>query len=602
MEDKFNIINGLKANLKSIFSLKESVDTELSKCFKVLIFDDSVFEILSPLLKVYSLREENICLHLNIKAQKEEMPGIMAIYLIEPSLENFNLIKNDMNKKIFDSYYFVFTKTILLDDMKSFFNMLHSTGQHDKIFKIECYPMGLLAYHSRIFSLNINKPYYLLNAQNISEEQVEGYFNKVANGIFNLLFTLNCIPVVKYRTGWFAENIVKEIQSLYDYSLDKFPDIKSRINSKNEVLLVILDRESDLPIMFHHPASLGGMMQDLFGVNPTKISQTETKNNKDNKNYLPPLEVDPSIDTIWNNYCSSSYIETVEQIIKDEIKKISEETKFLDDNPMNSISGKTENDLSKLSEKMSATLDNLKDIQMKKNMLNNYAKYHSQLYSEVNKRHLGEYYMLEESILIKRSKQNEETKKQFFEILNEEKFKIDIESNNSKLDLLRLTLIYFLINPDIKQDEYNLIESKLTNLKIDISSLSYLKSKKEFLKGMSLGNNQNNEYSNGMFQKGFSYLVNRIGGIMSETQPSLVSDIVSNLSSGKEVVNYVEYNFLTKDKVVNKGTSFSKVIVYICGGGSLVEYESVDAFLSQKGKQVSSVIMIFIIIVIRYLR
>lgn len=593
MEDKFNIINCLKSNLKSIFSLNENIDTNLIKCFKVLIFDDAVFQVLSPLLKVYSLREENICLHLNIKTKKEKMPNVMAIYLVEPSQENYKLIENDLKQKVFDNYYFVFTNTFYENEMNNFFSLIYNTGCSDRVYKIECYPMGLMTYHSKIFSLDMPSPYFKLNSPNIKDDDIQNYLRKVGNGIFNLIFTLNSIPVIKCRTGWFAEHILKEIQTVFDYNFEKYPSIKSRIQSKNETLLVLLDRESDLPIMFHHPYSLGGMMQDLFGVNPTKTSKSDNDKLDSKNKDLPPLQVDPVEDSIWNNYVSSSYIDTVEQIIKDEIKKISDETKFLDDNPsnlINNMSGKSENDISKLSEKMSATLDNIKDIQMKKNILNNYAKYHSQLYAEVNKRHLGQFYMLEEELLTKRNSNNDDLRKQFFEILRQEKFKIDSENKNFRLDVLRLAIIFFLVNPEIKPDDYKMIEDFLTGLKVDLSALSYLKSKKDFIKSMNVGGTGTGNSGTGgstVLKKGFSYLFNRIGGIMTEPQPSVVSDILYSLSSGKEVNNYFEYSLLTKDKVNSKGASFTKVIVFICGGGSLVEFESVDSFLSKKGKQVS---------------
>lgn len=52
-EDKLNLVNSLKKNIDRIFNLDLSdEDEDLKYCFKALIFDDYVFNILSPILKV----------------------------------------------------------------------------------------------------------------------------------------------------------------------------------------------------------------------------------------------------------------------------------------------------------------------------------------------------------------------------------------------------------------------------------------------------------------------------------------------------------------------------------------------------------------------
>jgi len=52
-EDKLNLVNSMKKVIENIFKLDTSEeDEDLQYCFKVLIFDDYVYDILCPLLKV----------------------------------------------------------------------------------------------------------------------------------------------------------------------------------------------------------------------------------------------------------------------------------------------------------------------------------------------------------------------------------------------------------------------------------------------------------------------------------------------------------------------------------------------------------------------
>ncbi len=56
LEESLDLLKALKTNLNQIFNLDSSdvENEELQYCFKVLIFDDYVFDIISPLLKVNS--------------------------------------------------------------------------------------------------------------------------------------------------------------------------------------------------------------------------------------------------------------------------------------------------------------------------------------------------------------------------------------------------------------------------------------------------------------------------------------------------------------------------------------------------------------------
>ena len=52
-DDKINLVLSMKKNIERIFKLDiNDEDEDLQYCFKVLIFDDYVFDILCPLLKV----------------------------------------------------------------------------------------------------------------------------------------------------------------------------------------------------------------------------------------------------------------------------------------------------------------------------------------------------------------------------------------------------------------------------------------------------------------------------------------------------------------------------------------------------------------------
>ena len=63
-------------------------------------------------MKVGKLRDCNILLHQNITQSRERVPDLPAIYLIEPTAENFKKLAADANKNLYDFLLISFTRPL----------------------------------------------------------------------------------------------------------------------------------------------------------------------------------------------------------------------------------------------------------------------------------------------------------------------------------------------------------------------------------------------------------------------------------------------------------------------------------------------------------
>ena len=211
-----NLVTNMNLILQDIFSLKDdySDEEELKFCFKILLFDDEAFNILSPLLKIYYLRDYNISMTLNIKDAREKISDIMAIYIISLTKENLDYIYDDMKNQIFDNIYINFlsydtgdiNNKNILDE---FYRKIAYLENNSCLYKISIIPINICLYHPKIFSLNIKKPYLLLNSPNISDNIYQEYLSKISIGLFSSLFLMKTYPVVKYHKGFFGDDIIK---------------------------------------------------------------------------------------------------------------------------------------------------------------------------------------------------------------------------------------------------------------------------------------------------------------------------------------------------------------------------------------------------------
>ena len=574
-DSSINLVTNMNAILKDIFSLKDdySDDEELKYCFKILLYDDKVFNILCPLLKIYYLREQNISLTLNIKDNREKMTDIMAIYILSLTKENLDYIYEDIRNQIFDNFYINFIAYDTSDNtnkkiLEDFYSKIANLENNLSIYKISIIPIDVCLYHPKIFSLNLKKPYLLLNSPNISDDVYQNYLSKISIGLFSALFLMKTYPVVKYHKGFFGDDIIKKIQNEFNYLFKMSPEIKEEFKVKKNskrTLLLILDRDIDLPIMFHHACSFAAMINDCFGIG------IEDDNNNSKK-----FKIDPVNDYVWNNKLHEVFVD-VGTYVYQEYKNYYKEMDFLDKvNKPKDIE-----QLQNESKQLAKSIETLKDKKLIGNILSQESKIVEELNKIQNDKKLDEIFLMECNLLKKKERINEATKNDFFKLLYNYK-----DKDNTKDDIYRLCLLYYLCNSkNISKEDIIKIKPYILNK----SALDYLKKKIDETSlrennniNMGLGNNY--QKNNSMIMKGLFSAFSTISNLMSIEQPSISADLVDKLCRNQNIANWATYDFITKNIEKDGGNySYDNVICFFIGGGSFGEYEYIYDLISQNG-------------------
>ena len=575
-DSSINLVTNMNTILKDIFSLKDdySDDEELKYCFKILLYDDKVFNILCPLLKIYYLREQNISLTLNIKDNREKMTDIMAIYILSLTKENLDYIYEDIRNQIFDNFYINFIAYDTSDNtnkkiLEDFYSKIANLENNLSIYKISIIPIDVCLYHPKIFSLNLKKPYLLLNSPNISDDVYQNYLSKISIVLFSALFLMKTYPVVKYHKGFFGDDIIKKIQNEFNYLFKMSPEIKEEFKVKKNskrTLLLILDRDIDLPIMFHHACSFAAMINDCFGIG------IEDNNNNNSKKF----KIDPVNDYVWNNKLHEVFVD-VGTYVYQEYKNYYKEMDFLDKvNKPKDIE-----QLQNESKQLAKSIETLKDKKLIGNILSQESKIVEELNKIQNDKKLDEIFLMECNLLKKKERINEATKNDFFKLLYNYK-----DKDNTKDDIYRLCLLYYLCNSkNISKEDIIKIKPYILNK----SALDYLKKKIDETSlrennniNMGLGNNY--QKNNSMIMKGLFSAFSTISNLMSIEQPSISADLVDKLCRNQNIANWATYDFITKNIEKDGGNySYDNVICFFIGGGSFGEYEYIYDLISQNG-------------------
>ena len=87
-------------------------------------------------MKVGKLRDCNILLHLNMTSTRERVPDLPAIYLIEPTAENFKRIAQDANKNLYDFLMISFTRPMSQGQMENFAAELVKVNVTHKVLRV----------------------------------------------------------------------------------------------------------------------------------------------------------------------------------------------------------------------------------------------------------------------------------------------------------------------------------------------------------------------------------------------------------------------------------------------------------------------------------
>ncbi|KII64716.1 Sec1 family domain-containing protein 1 [Thelohanellus kitauei] len=113
MNKPIDIFNRQKDCIKLLLNFHEdNVDKYKEPCWKVLVYDKSGRDIISPLFSISELRENEVTVPLQFESQRDPIDECAAIYFIEPSEDNLKRLCSDLTNQLYPKFYISFIKPI----------------------------------------------------------------------------------------------------------------------------------------------------------------------------------------------------------------------------------------------------------------------------------------------------------------------------------------------------------------------------------------------------------------------------------------------------------------------------------------------------------
>lgn len=586
-------------------ALTESLN-ELEIVWKVLIMDSRSTAIISSVMRVNDLLRCSVTVHSLITQQRSPLPDVPAVYFVEPTETNIDLIVQDLKEDKYSEYYINFTTTLQRDLLENFASKASSTGRADRIKQVFDQYLDFIVTEPELFSLELSKAYSIINAPHSSEDDINNLCDLIANGIFNTVITVGNVPIIRAQRGGAAEMVAQKLESkLRDY-VNSTRSSSLEVDSLERFVLILVDRNIDLASMFAHSWIYQCLVFDVFTLVRNTITlpaQTEQGVETSSKK----LDIDPH-DFFWISNAHLPFpdaVENVERELSDYKKEAEEITRKTGVASLTDLDPSGQNDTIQIQE----AVNKLPKLTARKSTIDIHMSVLAGLLKQLEAKGLDAFFELEQS------PDSAKARQAFLDALN------DGRSNNIT-DKLRTYIIMYLTSEDGLPDEFvKKVENYFRGLDQNIDCLNYIYGVRHMMKlssmelqnkslGGALANADHSKDGNasqllsglsnklyglteGKIQGGVGSLISGIKNFLPEKKTipitNIVEAIMDPLNSSKKNLD-ITNEYLYFDPRITRGShekvprrqTYNKSLVFVVGGGNFFEYQNLQEWAHQQ--------------------
>lgn len=580
--------------------------------WKVLVLDTRSQAILSSVLRVNDLLKCGITVHALINAKRSTLSDVVAIYFVEPTIENVLAIIDDLENDKYESFYINFTSSIKRELLEEFAKKVSISGKSGKIKQVYDQYLNFIVTEPNLFSLDIPRVFTKFNDPSTSEDDIHLLADKIADGLLATIITTGNIPVIRCPRNGPAELVATQLDlKLRDHLSNSRGSSNPLIQQRS--VLILLDRNIDLASMFSHSWIYQCMVSDVFELrrNTIKITKFNENNEASVKNY----DIDPR-DFFWNKNAQLPFPDVVENAdielnsYKKDAHELTSRTGItsLNDIDPNSPNSDTTN--------IQQAVDALPRLTARKATLDMHMDVLATLLKELEAKNLDKFFEIEQNY------NNPRVQAQFLEILK------DLSKRDNSEDKLRTFLILNLlldIPASFVTECQNIFKQKYPHL--DLEAFKYIQKFKQIMKFSNMSSlneygssNANYDASesknnNALFNGLSSRLYGLTEGKLTEGLSSLASGLKKILPEKKQlpITNAVESIMdpnnasnssvqLTDDYLYldpksrgghskpPKRQSYQESIVFVIGAGNYLEYQNLQEWANLPNKPQKKVV------------
>ncbi len=144
-----------------------------SDVYKVLVLDRFSKDVIAPLLRVNDLRRHGVTLHLMLESERQPIPDVPAVYLVQPTAPNMERIAADASAALYEAMYINFTSSLPSKLMEQLAMGVVKADAAQRVAKLYDQFVQFVALEPNLFSLAMHDAYVQLNNPSAQDTQIE---------------------------------------------------------------------------------------------------------------------------------------------------------------------------------------------------------------------------------------------------------------------------------------------------------------------------------------------------------------------------------------------------------------------------------------------
>lgn len=556
-----------------MLNLNQPVNSSTGKAneevYKILIYDKSSQNILSPLINVKDLRNHGVTLYFLIDKPRKPIPDVPAVYFIRPTPSNLQRVVSDAAVPLYETFHLNFSSSIprnLLEDLAS--GLLKSNDAVSRVSKVHDQYLDFVTLEDNLFSLAYSNCYVQLNDPKAEQKEIEEIIEKIVDGLFCVLATLSVVPVIRCPQGGAAEMVASALdQRLRDHLLAKnnlFSEGGNFSSSFQRPVLCLFDRNFELAMGIQHDFRYKPLVHDVLGLKLNRVSVQGEKGG------MKSFELD-GLDPFWVANGGLEFPEVAVEI-ENQLNKYKKDVDEV--NRRTGGSGGAEFDGTDLignTKHLMSAVNSLPKLTERKQVIDKHTNIATVLLGEIKERSLDSYAKKEYDMMARGS-------------IDWNELQGVLTGKGSKMDKLRFAIMYLISLETVPQSEAEMVETKLREAEVDTSAFQYVKK----IKSLNVPLTSVSSASRGnIVDWAGNLLAAGMKNLLSGDRQLALARTVEALMEGRP--NPEVESYLLFDPRAPKSSSgshlrgpFKEAIVFMIGGGNYMENASLQELASRQ--------------------